>query len=300
MDSIIIKEHNDIQYVIKKNKHWLYNIKNDRMIVSDSSFDKYLSKIYEEDNPLNNFYTSKNHRFSLFYLQLIRIVVKVEYIDSLYKIMLLLLNKYLIAVLLLFNTLALFLLNFKIEYSISHTSVHGMLIVYAITTLAILPLHEYAHFSVYYKYFKANKIAFGFSLRYLSMPVFFIKVPFYKVLDKKKQNELILAGIKFQIVIWFLLTILYIIFPTILVTNLLVINIGIIVTNLLPFLKLDGYWYFSNILNVEDYMVYFRKMLSKDVEMKNNVFIFGMLNIILIIVSFIMTIQKIFNFISWR
>lgn len=296
MESIIIKEYADIQYVIKNNRHWLYNLKNDRLIVSNNSFEEYLPNIYEKSNPLNGFYSYKNHKFSIFYLQLIRIVVKVQYINFIYRVMLFLLNKYLIFILLLFNICAFFLLNINIEYSLSHLSVYEMLMVYAMTTLIILPLHEYAHFSVYYKYFKVKKIVFGFSLRYLSMPVFFIKVPFYKVLERKKQNELILAGIKFQIVAWFLLTILYAIFPTIFIASLLVINVGIIMTNLLPFLKLDGYWYFSNILKVEDYMVYFRKMFSKGVEFKINVFLFGIINMLFIITSFILTFQKIFNF----
>ena len=124
------------------------------------------------------------------------------------------------------------------------------------------------------------------------MPVFFIKVPFYKILKGRKKNELVLAGVKFQVAIWFFLTLIALIYPSNFLFGLIIVNLGLIVTNLLPFLKLDGYWYLSNLLKVEDYMAYFKDMFSKNKKFRLDIFLLGIVNFLMIILSIISFIHS--------
>lgn len=73
--------------------------------------------------------------------------------------------------------------------------------------------------------------------------------------------------------------------PSHFVSGLLIVNLGLIVTNLLPFLKLDGYWYLSNFLKVDDYMIYFKNMFSSKATFRIDILILGILNYILIALS---------------
>lgn len=51
-----IKECQNIQYGILDEKRWLYNIINDRMVVSKQPLETYLEEINEPSNPLYDFY----------------------------------------------------------------------------------------------------------------------------------------------------------------------------------------------------------------------------------------------------
>ena len=285
-----IKECQNIQYGILDEKRWLYNIINDRMVVSKQPLETYLEEINEPSNPLYDFYHSSYKRGTMMNFHLFRVIWDSSKIDFFHKTTLFLINKYLIFVMMMLNVLYLpqFIDKSSLsaeQFSLNQLPIFELIAIYFTMVAVILPLHEYAHFSVYYKYFQPPKITFGFAIRYFSMPVFFIKVPFYKLLSNKKKNELIMAGIKFQVVIWFLLSVIHMVSPSSFVSSMLVVNIGLITTNLLPFLKLDGYWYISNILKVDDYMGYFKNMFLKKVAFRLDIFILGILNYFLIILS---------------
>lgn len=295
-----VETYQTIQYSIHDNKHWLYNVQNDRMIVSKQPLEKYLKGANQMSSPLYDFYHSPYKRGKLSNFHIFRIVLDSSKILYFNKVMLSLLNSYLTISMLILCIMHLSHLaprqqNSAVQFNLSQFSIAELVTIYLAMVLIILPLHEYAHFSVYYKYFKPPKVTFGFSIRYFSMPVFFIKVPFYKLLPSKEKNELILAGIKFQVVLWFLLDIIHLIYPSTFVTGLIVMNIGLIVTNLLPFLKLDGYWYLSNILKVDDYMNYFKRMFLKEVAPRLDILILGIINCVLIALSILGVAYDIFT-----
>ena len=298
----MLEEYKDIQYQISDNKRWLYNIRNDRMIVSEHSLENYLQDIENPENPLHDFYISTYKRGKLTNFHFIRIILESSWINFFYKVSLFL-NKGYLTLFMLIISLTLLPSLLRMDpvdpnyFLLTQFSFWDMAMIYLVTTTVILPLHEYAHFAVYYKYLKPSKVTFGFSLRYFSMPVFFIKVPFYKVLKGKKRNELVLAGVKFQVAIWFLLTLFTVMYPSKFLLGLIIVNLGLIITNLLPFLKLDGYWYLSNLLGVEDYMAYFKAMFLKKKKFRLDVCLLGLINfgmIILSIISFLADIMRYF------
>ncbi len=285
-----IEELHHIQYSIYGDKRWLYNVRNDRMIVSKQPLENYLGEINHSSNPLYDFYHSPYKRGTMTNFHILRIILDSSKIDFFHKIVLFLINRYSMITMLTLSILYLprfaeHLQQSTEQFSLSQFSAGELIMIYLAVVGLVLPLHEYAHFSVYYKYFKPPKVTFGFSIRYFSMPVFFIKVPFYKLLSDKKKNELILAGIKCQVAIWFFLSVIHMIYPSHFVSGLLLVNLGLIVTNLLPFLKLDGYWYLSNLLKVDDYMTYFKNMFSKKAAPRIDILILGILNYILIALS---------------
>lgn len=285
-----IEEYQTIQYSIHENKRWLYNIQNDRMIVSKQPLENYFREMTQTSSPLYDFYHSPYKRGKLSNFHILRIILDSSKILFFHKAVLLLINSYLIIAMLILSILHLPYLTTQLQnstgqFTLSQFSIVELIMVYLTVVMLILPLHEYAHFSVYYKYFKPSKVTFGFSIRYFSMPVFFIKVPFYKLLPIKEKNELILAGIKFQVVLWFFLSLIHFVYPSNFISGLIIVNIGLIVTNLLPFLKLDGYWYLSNVLKVDDYMNYFQKMFLKKVVLRIDILILGILNYTLIALS---------------
>ena len=103
---------------------------------------------------------------------------------------------------------------------------------------------------------------------------------------------MVLAGVKFQVAIWFFLTLIALIYPSNFLFGLIIVNLGLIVTNLLPFLKLDGYWYLSNLLKVEDYMAYVKDMFSKNKKFRLDIFLLGIVNFLMIILSIISFIHS--------
>lgn len=72
----MLEEYKDIQYQISDNKRWLYNIRNDRMIVSEHSLENYLQDIENPENPLHDFYISTYKRGKLTNFHFIRIILE--------------------------------------------------------------------------------------------------------------------------------------------------------------------------------------------------------------------------------
>lgn len=292
-----MKRHNsELQLHIEGEENWLYNIRNDRLIASKQDLEPYLDTVEELSNPLNEFYSSPRKRRNLLNIHILRLTLDSIKIKKFHKLTLLVNKWYFTLFFIFFSLLFLNKIGPFIPLLKSDFSVSNVVWSYVIVSVVILPLHEYAHFSVYYNYFKPDRVTFGFSLRYFSMLVFFTKVPFYPLMKKKEKIILILAGIRMQILIWFILTVLMLIHPTLLVSELTILNISIILINLLPFLKLDGYWLICELLDVDDYMTYFRKMFSKKKSFKVNIFLMGITNFIVIISVISYTFVKILYF----
>lgn len=285
----------DFQWYVKDKKHWLYNTRNDRMIVSEQPLENYLNDIENSSNPLYEFSRSPRPKNKVTNIHIIRFVLKSSKIQYLHKFVLFL-NKWYVTA--LFLAVNMFYLGGMTEYfpkSASEVPIFDVILVYLIMSVIILPIHEYAHFSVYYDYFKPSKVVFGLSIRYFSIPVFFTKVPFYRLMEKKEKRQLILAGIKIQIFIWVVLTLLMLTCPSTFIATLLIVNMSAIVVNLLPFLRLDGYWYINELLRVEDYMNYFRGIVLKKQVFRLDIFILGLINIAMIVFSIFYTIFEVIN-----
>lgn len=297
MERSYIKEVQGIQYLVKNDEHWLYNTRNNRTIVSQSPIEDYLlNESMTTDNPLFDFVNSVP-KFTITNINLFKIIVPSKKISRFHDFILQLLKLPIVLSALLISLICFFQFsrdNLSMITTFSITEIVGL---YLILSGIIFPLHEYAHFAVYYKNFKPKHTIFGFSLRYMSMTAFFIKVPFFKLLDSKQKKELILAGVKIQTIVWFLLTILYYFFPSLFLYHLMVLNLVAIIINLVPFFKMDGYWYLCEILRIDDYSQYFKDMISRKEKFRFDVFILGLANYVLILLSLFNLLNNIVNYI---
>lgn len=290
--SVKILEKNNIQYTTIDGVRWLYNIKNDRLIKSLNPIEDYLGDVENVENPLYDFYHSPYKRKLLDY-KFIRLIIDSAKIRGVQNFILVLQKWYLVLPSLIINCFALpYIIHFsKITDYIP--SFRELILLYLISTLLILPLHEYAHFSVYHYYIEDSKIEFGFSLRYFVLPLFYTKVPFYKSLNKDEKSSLILAGVKIQVMLWSVLTLVGILWTSDLVIGLIVINATIIIANMLPFLKFDGYWWISNALEVDDYLIYFKKMLLKQAPFRLEILLLSLANMVMLMIVELFTILPI-------
>ncbi|MCH5379282.1 zinc metalloprotease [Limosilactobacillus reuteri] len=287
-------EYKGLQLVTKDHKSWLYNPLNDRMITTSQPLEPYLKTINNQDNPLHDFYISKKQK-SLLNIHLISLTLDSNNAKPIKRTILFLLNKYIVW---LFFLLALFfttLISKKFTSLDRHLSLYEIINLYIVFCLIIIPLHEYSHFVIYDRYFNFSKIKFGFGLRYLSLLVFFTKVPFYKLLTPSQKKATALAGIKMQIIIWSILATLYFIHPSHFLFILITTNIGMLLLNATPFLKLDGYWFLSNLLHTTDYMEDFIKMVQGKLPKRPIILFIGFINICCIAFSFLWSLVKLIS-----
>lgn len=133
----------------------------------------------------------------------------------------------------------------NIKYS---TSPIEQIIIYVLLII-ILIIHELGH-SFSAKLFKVNVKEIGFAIYYI-FPVFFINLNESWKLDKMKRTIINLSGIYFQLIIGNILIISssIMIIHNCILEYLFKLNFLIIIYNLNPFIKFDGYWVLSDILN---------------------------------------------------
>lgn len=118
-------------------------------------------------------------------------------------------------------------------------------------------LHEVGHSAAVIKYGrKPEEIGFGF---YYIFPVFYSNISLVWSLPKKERLMVNMAGIFFQSIINSLLIALLTCFSwsesmVEISTNLIRVNILIMLYSLLPFLRNDGYWVYSDLFNIENLM----------------------------------------------
>ncbi|MBC6996630.1 hypothetical protein QWY85_09060 [Neolewinella lacunae] len=118
---------------------------------------------------------------------------------------------------------------------------------------AVFFIHELGHAAAT-KYFgmKPHEISFGF---YLIFPVFFADVSEAWSLNKYKRIVINLGGVYFQLIINAILISLALAYPTSSVfTTLIYTNVAVILYSLIPFLRYDGYWIYSDLFNIPNLM----------------------------------------------
>ena len=144
---------------------------------------------------------------------------------------------------LLLNIYFAFILNNKLLNSIET-------LIWFFCFLFILFLHEIGH-SVSAQKFNINSKEIGIGI-YLIFPVFYINLGESWKLEKSKRIIINLSGIYFQLIIGVGLTILNYFFENKIIENLFFTNFLVILLNLNPFIKFDGYWILSDIMNVKN------------------------------------------------
>lgn len=278
---------------IDEDNYLIFNIYNNRTIKGNNEVLNYLKEnpIIGEDSPVFNFIEKKKPT-NILNLNIFKVSIDNKYINKVSSFANISTNNIVVSLALIITLFFIVFSSDLFNFSESNNTNFWLLIIYIyIVQIIITALHELSHFYFYQKCFKTHKTNFGITLRYFFLLLFFTSVPFMNLMDKKDKNSLILAGIKTQITISGLLCLLSIIlgdvssniyFKTIFYYNLLML-----LTNALPFFKLDGYWYISNVLNINNYMSYYFSMIIRKEKFSLVIFLIGTLNIILIILFII-------------
>ena len=123
-------------------------------------------------------------------------------------------------------------------------------VIWFVCLLLILFLHEIGH-SISAKKFgiKCNEIGFG---TYLIFPVFYVNLGESWKLERSKRIIINLSGIYFQLIIGTGLIILNYFVENKIIIHLFFSNLIIILINLNPFIKFDGYWILSDVIDVKN------------------------------------------------
>ncbi|TDM28776.1 hypothetical protein ETH98_08570 [Macrococcoides caseolyticum] len=283
----------EIQYTLNQQgtDFIIYNSANDRTIVGNQEVIEYIRNHPTIDNtsPLFDFVENKK-KLKIWDFHIFSTTLNSQQIAGLSGFSKVTTNPIIVMISLVVSLYFLFF-GFNIRFPESPTGIEYLkflAILYPIQ-LVIAFFHEMSHFYYYNKNFRPQRVRFGLTLRYFSMLLFFTNVPFMNSLTYEKKQKLILAGIYTQITLMGVLSVLALTFQDI-STNMyfifiFIINLGSILTNLIPFLRLDGFWFISNFLKVDNYMHSYLNILKKKASFNLLIFIMGTLNIIFIVIT---------------
>lgn len=138
---------------------------------------------------------------------------------------------------------------FTLVYTTSQNKINSFYdnIIIITTLFFILFFHELGH-SFSAKKFNVNVKEIGFGFYYI-FPVFYVNLNESWKLKKEKRIIINLSGIYTQLIIGVILTIfMYFFNENRLIISIFKINFYVILLNLNPFLKFDGYWVVSDLL----------------------------------------------------
>lgn len=297
-----------IEYIAEKNingetRYTIYNNYNNRTIIGNDEVIEYLEqhKNVERDSPLYDF-IENNKKINFLDFNLISILIKTSKLNNFHKFAKFTTNIFSVwlSVFLIFFVILYKNDGFLTSYEMDFKNIPFYIIGLYTAHFIIILLHEMSHYYYYNRYFQPKFIRFGITIRYFFLLLFFTTVPFINMMGKAEKKKLIIAGIKTQVTIEGLLSIVILFDQNNFYYLLFLLNLGSIVINILPFFKLDGYWYITAILNIDDYMDYYKGMLVFKNKFNLLIFVIGTLNLFLIIVLIVYSvfnILTIFNFI---
>ncbi len=152
--------------------------------------------------------------------------------------------KYLLPLSIIFNFIFYYFhfQNYKIDFSTID------LLVYYIILISIMIMHEFGHAAACkYHGIQPSDIGFGF---YIFFPVFFANVTNIWILSKNKRIIVNVGGIYFQLIINLLLIIISYYYNNNILTKIINVNLFVACYSLIPFLRNDGYWIYSDYFNI--------------------------------------------------
>lgn len=284
-----------------EDNYYIYNNYNNRTIMGNNEVFEFLisNNRVNSDDPLYNF-IEKRKKFNILEFNIFSVSVNTNFINSVSSFARITTNNFIVMFSLVI-TLAFIIFNnefYDLNF-LSSINIFLLLITIWGVELFLTTFHELSHFYYYQKFFKNPYARFGITIRYVSLFLFFTAVPFMHMINKKQKIKLILAGVKTQVTFSGILVLFLVLIPNLqssfLVKMIFLINLTMIVVNMIPFLKLDGFWYISTVLNTDNYMSYYKNMLLKKEKFNIAFFILGSLNILLIMYLMGFTIYKIYN-----
>ncbi|MCE5034947.1 hypothetical protein KJB64_11685 [Staphylococcus cohnii] len=286
---------------VDDNNYLVFNVYNNRTIKGNIEVINYFKEnpYVDKDSPVFDF-VEKKKPTNILNFNIFKISIDNKYIRGLSSFANISTNNIIVSLSLIITLLFIIFSSNLFDFSGAKNINYWFLIIYVyITQIIITALHELSHFYFYQKNFKTHKTNFGITLRYFFLVLFFTSVPFMNLMNKENKNNLILAGIKTQITISGVLCVFSVIFgdysSNIYFKIVFYYNFFILLTNALPFFKLDGYWYISNVLNINNYMSYYFSMIVRKQKFNLIIFLIGTLNIILIVAFIIYSSYEIYK-----
>ncbi|QYU59005.1 hypothetical protein K1728_12105 (plasmid) [Weissella confusa] len=160
-------------------------------------------------------------------------------------------------------------------------------------------LHEMGHVASYSRELSITEVFLGVEIRYGVMLLFFTSVPFIDKLDSKSQIDVILSGIKSQLVLGLIPLILLPFEQTSFLGYVLfVMNFIYMLLNALPFMKLDGYWAINKWMGVEDYSKELWHSIKNHQYPGNAILALNILNWIMIGILIFASIKEVWQVLS--
>ncbi len=171
-------------------------------------------------------------------------------------------------------------------------------ITFYIVTILVIFLHELGH-GIACKYFGGKVEEIGFLLIFFSPALYCDVSGIWSFKDKKKKIITLIAGVYIQLIIFSLCSLAYDLYfghSTWLATFILW-NVLMIFSNILPFIKLDGYWILSNIVEIPNLYEKSLKLAlgrgeevlfdEREIIKKKFIKFFGILNILFVLMSIV-------------
>ncbi|ADI28152.1 M50 family metallopeptidase [Geobacillus sp. C56-T3] len=171
-------------------------------------------------------------------------------------------------------------------------------ITFYIATILVIFLYELGH-GIACKYFGGKVEEIGFLLIFFSPALYCDVSGIWSFKDKKQKIITLIAGVYVQLIIFSLCSIIYDLYfgqSTWLATFILW-NVLMIFFNILPFVKLDGYWILSNIVEIPNLYEKSLKLAlgrgeevlfdEREILKKKFIKVFGILNIVFVFMSIV-------------
>jgi len=175
-------------------------------------------------------------------------------------------------------------------------------IAYYIILILIMVLHEFGHAAAC-KFFgiAPNHIGFGF---YVLFPVFYANVTSIWLLSKRRRLVVNIGGIYFQLIINFILIAISYHYSNDLLIKVVNVNFFVACFSLVPFLRNDGYWIYSDIFDLPNLSsksrfyslnVLKKAFIRKKQDVNFPLFIYSVGNSVFFLFIFAMLFKSLFN-----
>ncbi|MEW5323126.1 M50 family metallopeptidase [Geobacillus thermoleovorans] len=169
-------------------------------------------------------------------------------------------------------------------------------ITFYIATILVIFLHELGH-GIACKYFGGKVEQIGLLLIFFSPALYCDVSGIWSFKDKKQKIITLIAGVYVQLIILSLCSIIYDLYfeQSTWLSTFILWNVLMVFSNILPFLKLDGYWILSNIVEIPNLYEKSLKLAlgrgeevlfdEREILKKKFIKVFGILNIVFVFMS---------------
>lgn len=293
VNGIYVAIYNGIYYKLNKDTYSiLYRIKNERNSISDIAL-QYNVSIDSILSLISVITTNREKKRSI--QELFKICPS-SICNILGRFFSFLLHKYLITCLLILFVYTLIdymcIENLILIYD-NITYIH-----YIIVLLLIMLWHEVGHITASYLY-GVKDLNMYCGLFYI-VPTIHVNLSPIITLPKKQKMIIDIGGIYFQTILFSLLNVLSLIWDSHVLKLFMNLNIVVMLYNMIPFFITDGYWFYSDLLGINNLnklsnniiMGFFRLKFHRG---KIQIVIYSVLKLILIIICYFLLIKMVYN-----